>query len=141
MSRAFMKDLEDAPEPKIIAAPRSRPMTPAAFAELRARLGRETDEQRRLELREQLDAAVVVEPPADRSLVGFGAHVTVARDDGSEQTFTIVGESEMDVAGGKITDASPLGKALVGRRRGERVVWKRPVGDIALVIKGIRYDA
>lgn len=140
MSRAFMKELEDAPEPKIVAAPRSRPMTPAAFAQLEARLAGEKDEARRLELRDQIDAAVVVEPPKDRGVVGFGAHVTVARDDGSQQTFTIVGESEMDVAGGKITDASPLGKALVGRRRGERVVWKRPIGDITLEIKEIKYD-
>lgn len=140
MSRAFMKELEDAPEPKITTAPRSRPMTPAGFRALRARLADETDGERRRALREEVDLAVAVEPPADRRIVAFGAHVTVVRDDGSEQTFTIVGEAEMDVASGKITDASPLGTALIGARAGSRVTWKRPIGDIPLVVKAIRYD-
>lgn len=140
MSRAFMKELEDAPEPKIVSAPRSRPMTPAGVRALRAALERETDEERRRALRDELDSAIEVAPPDDRSVVALGAHVTVAREDGSQQTFTIVSEPEMDVASGKITDASPLGKALVGSHAGNRVVWKRPVGDIPLVVKAVRYE-
>src|SRR5579872_620419 len=140
MSRAFMKELEDAPQPKLLTSQRPRPMTPAAFRALEAALAGEKDEERRRVLRDELDEAVIVNPPDDRSVVAFGAHVTVARDDGKEQKFTIVGEHEMDVAKGKITDHSPLGVALVGGRAGDRVVWKRPVGDAQLTIKSIRYD-
>jgi transcription elongation GreA/GreB family factor len=140
MSRAFMKELEDAPEPKVISAPRESPITPAGMRALEKRLGIETDEARRKELRDQIDRAVVVEPPLDRKIVGFGARVTVKHEDGKRQTFTIVGEAELDVANGKITDASPLGSALLGHRAGQRVVWKRPVGDVALTIESIAYD-
>ncbi|SRR5579875_1298068 len=140
MSRAFMKELEDAPEPRVAAPQRSRPMTPHAFRALEALLANETDGERRRALQDDLEAAQIVEPPDDRGLVAFGAHVTVAGDDGKEQTFTIVGEHELDVAKGKITDASPLGAALVGSRVGDRVIWKRPIGDLSLIIKAIRYD-
>ena len=135
-----MKELEDAPEPKVVTSQRPRPMTPAAFRALEAALAGEKDEARALALRDELDAAVIVGPPDDRSVVAFGARVTVTREDGKEQTFTIVGEHELDVAKGKITDASPLGAALVGARVGDRVVWKRPVGNLPLTIKAIRYD-
>jgi len=140
MSRAFMKELEDAPEPKVIAAPRSRPMTPAGLRALRERLKRATDEQTRRALAEELEAATVVKPPEDRRVVAFGAHVTVVGDDGKERIFTIVGDAEMDVPGGKITEASPLGRALLGARAGARVVWKRPIGDLTLEIRSVRYD-
>jgi transcription elongation GreA/GreB family factor len=140
MSRAFMKELEDAPEPKVVTSQRPLPMTPAAFRALEAAIASEKNEERRRALRDQLDEAVIVGPPEDRSVVAFGAHVVVAGDDGKEQKFTIVGEHEMDVAKGKITDASPLGTALLGGRVGDRVVWKRPVGDAELTIKAIRYD-
>lgn len=140
MSRAFMKELEDAPEPKVVTSQRPHPMTPAAFRALEVALSSEKDEERARALRDELDAAVIVGPPDDRSVVAFGARVTVTGEDGKEQTFTIVGEHELDVAKGKITDASPLGAALIGARVGDRVVWKRPVGDLPLIIKAIRYD-
>ena len=135
-----MKELEDAPEPKLISAPRERPVTPAGMRALQERLAAETDEARRKALRDEIDSAVVVEAPADKSIVAFGARVTVKHEDGKRQTFTIVGEPELDVASGKITDASPLGTALLGHRKGQRVIWKRPVGDVALVIESIAYD-
>src|SRR5579884_3842725 len=114
MSRAFMKELEDAPEPKVISVTRERPITPAGMRALQERLSAETDEARRKALRDEIDSAIVVEPPADRNIVAFGARVTVKQQDGKRQTFTIVGEPELDVASGKITDASPLGTALLG---------------------------
>ena len=135
-----MKELEDAPEPKVVTSQRPRPMTPAAFRALEAAVANEKDDERRRALRDELDDAVIVGPPEDRSVVAFGARVTVTGEGGKDQTFTIVGEHELDVAKGKITDASPLGSALVGARVGDRVIWKRPVGDVPLTIKAIRYD-
>jgi transcription elongation factor GreB len=140
MSRAFMKELEDAPELKIVSGPREHSVTPAGKRALQQKLKTTLDDQTRRLLQDELDSAVVVEPPSDRSVVAFGAAVTVQPDDQKgERVFTIVGESEMDVPGGKITDASPLGKALLGAHVGEDVVWHRPVGDVTLRVKGIRY--
>ncbi|MGA3036175.1 MAG: GreA/GreB family elongation factor [Vulcanimicrobiaceae bacterium] len=141
MSRAFMKELEDAPELKIVSGPREHSVTPAGMHALQQKLGATKDDETRRSLQDELDAAVVVQPPSDRSIVAFGAAVTVQpNDQKDERVFTIVGETEMDVPGGKITDASPLGKALLGAHVGEDVVWHRPVGDVTLRIKGIRYS-
>ena len=134
-----MKELEDAPEPKVISSARPHSMTPAGLRALKAKLAAANDESARRALQDEIDTAVVVEPPKDRSTVAFGAAVTVHGESLGEKTFTIVGESEMDVAKGKITDASPLGKALIGGHVGDRVTWKRPAGDVALEIKAIRY--
>src|SRR5579872_3819175 len=140
MSRAFMKEMEDAPEPKVISSARPHSMTPAGLRALHAKLAAAGDEGARRAVQDEIDTAVVVEPPKDRSVVAFGASVTVNGEGVGEKTFTIVGESEMDVAKGKITDASPLGKALIGGHAGDHVTWKRPAGDVALTIKAIRYD-
>jgi transcription elongation factor GreB len=139
MSRAFMKEMEDAPEPKVISSARPHSMTPSGLRSLKAKLAATKDEGTRRALQDEIDAAVIVEPPKDRSVVAFGAAVTVKGDNVGEKTFTIVGETEMDVPNGKITDASPLGKALIGGHVGDRVTWKRPAGDVALEIKSIRY--
>lgn len=136
-----MKELEDAPEPKIVSGSRPHSLTPAGMRALQKKLKAEKDDEARRTLQDELDTAVVVRPPTDRSVVAFGASVTVQPDDQrAERVFTIVGEHEMDVAGGKITDASPLGKALLGAHVGDDVVWHRPVGDVTLHVKAIRYQ-
>ncbi|HEY1729429.1 MAG TPA: GreA/GreB family elongation factor [Candidatus Baltobacteraceae bacterium] len=141
MSRAFMKELEDAPEPKFVSGPREHSITPAGKRALQKKLKTTKDDETRRALQDELDASVVIEPPGDRSIVAFGAAVTVQpNDQKDDRVFTIVGESEMDVADGKITDASPLGKALLGAHVGDDVVWHRPVGDVTLRVKAIRYE-
>jgi transcription elongation factor GreB len=141
MSRAFMKELEDAPEPKIISNARPHSVTPAGFRALKERLASASDENVRRAIQDEIDSAVVVEPPQDRDVVAFGASVSVQGAHVGEQTFTIVGETELDVAKGKITEASPLGKALLGARVGDEVLWKRPAGDVQLKVTGIRYES
>jgi transcription elongation GreA/GreB family factor len=65
--------------------------------------------------------ARVVAPPADTSEVRFGTSVTILRDDGREQTFRIVGEDEADPGRGSISHASPLARAMFGKRVGDLV--------------------
>jgi transcription elongation GreA/GreB family factor len=140
MSRAFMKDLEDAPELKISSGARPHSVTPAGLQALQKKLEAEKSDDARRTLQDELDTAVLVGPPDDHSVVAFGASVTVEpNDQKGERVFTIVGDHEMDVPGGKITDASPLGQALLGAHVGDDVVWHRPVGDITLRVKAIRY--
>lgn len=88
----------------------------------------------------RLESAIVVDPagqPADE--VAFGAAVTVTGAEG-ERTFTIVGEDEADLAALKVSYVSPLAEALMGARVGDRVVWRRPAGDLELTVKAIAYD-
>jgi transcription elongation GreA/GreB family factor len=65
--------------------------------------------------------ARVVPAPLGVSEVRFGSSVTIVRDDGREQTFRIVGEDEADPARGSISHASPLARAMFGKRVGDVV--------------------
>lgn len=64
-------------------------------------------------------SAQLVEPKTAFSSVGFGARVTIQRDDGRQQTFAIVGEDEADPTKGSIAYSSPLAHALMGKAVGE----------------------
>ena len=78
------------------------------------------------ELREMIaNAKIIDESQIDESKVSVGSIVTffnVERD--REFTYHIVGSYETDPANGKISDSSPIGMALLGRRAGDEVVVK-----------------
>jgi transcription elongation GreA/GreB family factor len=77
--------------------------------------------------------ARVVAEPEDNSQVRFGHTVTIVRNDGREQTFRIVGEDEADPARGTISHASPLARALFGKRVGDVVTVARGEVEIAKI--------
>ncbi len=61
--------------------------------------------------------------------VGFGSTVTLENcDNGEKVTYQIVGPDESDIPSGKISIASPIGKALVGKEMDDEVVVKTPGG-------------
>ncbi len=95
-------------------------------------------------LTKRLETATVV-GPADREAsandrVFFGATVGVEDEDGNEITYRIVGADEIDLARKHISYRSPLGLALLKRRVGETVVFKKPSGEAELTIVSIRYE-
>jgi transcription elongation factor GreB len=141
MSRAFTKERDDAPEPEVVAPPRSGPnyITATGLAGLQARLGAAQDPRERERLEHAIETAVVVEPPEDRAVVAFGATVEVSDESAKAQTYTLVGEDEVDVKAGRIGSGSPLGKALIGARAGDSVIWHRPVGDRPLTVRKVSY--
>jgi transcription elongation factor GreA len=51
-----------------------------------------------------------------------------------EMTYVLVSPVEADMAAGKISTQSPVGKALLGKEQGETVLAKVPAGDLALEI-------
>jgi transcription elongation GreA/GreB family factor len=67
--------------------------------------------------------AQVVRAPKDPAVVRFGCTVTIARDDGRQQNYRIVGEDEADPTRGTLSYVSPVAQALMGKR----------VGDVVLV--------
>jgi transcription elongation factor GreB len=102
---------------------------------------REIDRRIRF-LTKRLDLAEVVDPTArdeDTDQVFFGATVTLADEDGKENTYTIVGIDEAEVTRGRISWISPLARALLKRREGEQVTFKAPGGDQVLEIVGVEY--
>jgi transcription elongation GreA/GreB family factor len=66
-------------------------------------------------------SAKVVAPEASPVKVRFGVRVTVRFDDGTERSFTLVGEDEADPAHGTISWISPIAQALIGRELGDEV--------------------
>ena len=93
------------------------------------------DEQRDIEARiEQLEnllknAEVVVEDEVDLDTIGIGCMVKILdKDFDDELDFKIVGSTEADSLAGKISNESPLGKALLGKRIGETAVVETQAG-------------
>ena len=68
--------------------------------------------------------------------VQIGSTVKVSGPDGS-QTFTIVGSTEAKPTEGRISNESPVGRALLGKKKGENVTVQVPAGDIDYKIVAI----
>ncbi|NPA93254.1 MAG: transcription elongation factor GreA [Chloroflexi bacterium] len=66
--------------------------------------------------------------------VGIGSKVTIAYDDGSEETYTVVGAAEASPREGLISNESPLGKALMGHKAGDEVEVQAPDGAFKVKI-------
>ena len=94
---------------------------------------------RAFELEELIkNAHVVDDSEIDSSVVSVGSIVEVHnRERAKDITYHIVGSYETDPANGKISDQSPIGKALVGRRVGESVKVDTPAGEVVLEIMSI----
>ena len=76
----------------------------------------------------RLRAAVIVDAPAAGARIGLGSVVRIETD--SELIdYTIVGTSDSDVAAGRISSSSPVGRALLGRATGDEVVITTPAGE------------
>jgi len=90
---------------------------------------REIDRRIRF-LTKRLDLAQVVDPARQErpDQVFFGATVTIADEQGGEQVYQIVGVDETDFARGRISWVSPLARALLKSREGDRVRFQSPAG-------------
>jgi transcription elongation factor GreB len=101
---------------------------------------REIDRRIRF-LQGRLDTSTIVAPEeqTDVERVWFGAIVTIEEDDGAQRTFQIVGPDEIDATGARVSVESPLGRALLGKRRGIEVTVRRPRGEVDVLITEIRY--
>jgi transcription elongation factor GreA len=71
--------------------------------------------------------------------VRIGSTIEVETDRGTRRTFLMVGTYESDIANGKISDQSPVGKALLGKGEGESVEVTTPGGSVVTyTIRSIR---
>jgi transcription elongation factor GreA len=70
--------------------------------------------------------------------VVVGSYVTVVEKGTKEQEiYHLVGSAEANPSEGKISTESPLGKALIGAKVGQKVTVKAPDGELIFTIKGI----
>ena len=93
------------------------------------------------ELQASLQSAEVVAPPPEpHDRVRFGATVTVRDRSGEESRYRIVGADETDLDRDWVSWMSPIAKALLNARLGERVRFKFPSGETELEVVGIEYE-
>lgn len=83
------------------------------------------------------NAVLIEEDQGQRESVGVGAKVTVRNPQGKPATYTITGITESDPAQGKISNVSPIGKSLLGKKVGEIAEVSAPSGKIQLEIIAI----
>ncbi|AOX99338.1 transcription elongation factor GreB [Jeongeupia sp. USM3] len=103
---------------------------------------RETDKRIRF-LTKRLENAEVVDPEAREATdqVFFGATVTYLREDGSEETVSIVGIDETDLKRHYVSWTAPIARALLRARDGDAVLLRLPGGTEEIEIVGVRYQA
>ena len=104
---------------------------------------REIDRRIRF-LTKRLDLAEVVDPAArQESLdqVFFGATVTIADENGDEQTYQIVGIDETDFSRNRISWVSPLARALSKAREADVVPFQSPAGVREIEVLSVEYVA
>ena len=137
VSKAFTKEDDGIPEPpprkRGVPVPTEVPnyVTAAGARALRAELEGVPDEDRAREISDHLATAIVMEPPADRSRVGFGAKVTVEDAHGKRTTYRIVGAIEASPKDGAIYFQTPIAEQLYDAQVGDSIGLPR--GDVEIV--------
>ncbi len=150
MSRAFVKEQDDAPEELLERPVSSNPnfVTERGLRLIEEELERLGKIQAQAQAVEDKPAvaraardlrywqqrratAQLVAPPAELTAVAFATSVTILREDGRRQRFTIVGEDEADPAKGLIAYVSPMARALLGKAEGEFA--EAPGGEVEIV--------
>ena len=102
---------------------------------------RELDRRLRF-LSQRMDSLTVVDPrPHPSGRAYFGAWVTVEDEDGEEQTWRLVGPDEFDIGRGLISVDAPLGRALLGKAKGQQVRVTTPSGAVEITILDISWQA
>jgi len=94
-------------------------------------------ETRILLLREKQLAAEIREVETQTDTVGFGSRVSLSDDRGKEMVYTLVAVTEARPAEGRLSVESPIGRALQGARKGDRVSVPTPRGDRELTVVSI----
>jgi transcription elongation GreA/GreB family factor len=149
MSRAFVKEQDDVPEdlperpvssnPNFVTArglglidaeidSSRKLLAQGQHAQDKAAISRASRDLRYWTLRRS--TAQLVEAAKTPAMVGFATRVSIERDDGRKQTFSIVGEDEADPSNGLIAYTSPMARALMGKAVGEYA--EAPGGEVEI---------
>jgi transcription elongation factor GreA len=97
-------------------------------------------EGRILQLETMLSNAVIIEEHGSSDVVGLGSRITVKESGGGNEEYLLVGAAEANPREGRISNESPLGRALLGRRVGDEVKVQAPAGPITFRVVKIRRD-
>ena len=155
MSKAFTRESDDSREELAPTRPSLPPgvrnyITPEGAERLKQRLARLVEQRGAIADRAKLDIAirtlqqvvgslVIAEVPNEQDKVAFGAEVVLRRGQGDEETYRIVGIEEAAPESGAISWVSPLARALLSHKAGDRIRFRSPGGEEELTIVSIHY--
>jgi transcription elongation factor GreA len=92
------------------------------------------------DIEDRLSRALVIDPSTlSGNKVVFGATVTLIDEDDKKVRYQLVGQTEADARIGRISYNSPLGRALIGRQKGDEVDVSTPAGDRSYEIAKIEF--
>lgn len=86
------------------------------------------------ELEHVLRNVVIIQKGASKDVVSVGSHVTIQEGSFPAETYHVVGAKEADPRNGKISNESPIGRALMDHKVGEMVEAETPAGKIKLKV-------
>jgi transcription elongation factor GreA len=89
-------------------------------------------------LEAMIKSAILIEDNHGSDHVAIGSTVDVTTGNGASSSFTIVGSAEAKPLAGRISNESPVGRALLGRKKGDAVIVRVPAGDVTYTITDIR---
>jgi transcription elongation factor GreA len=89
------------------------------------------------ELEEMIGRAQIIEGKAS-SVAEPGSTIEIVDEDGETLIYHLVGAVEADPGAGRISVESPVGRALVGKRQGDKVSVSVPAGTVQLTVKAVR---
>lgn len=81
---------------------------------------------------------VVIVTDKHGQVVEIGSTIVIKKTGGDEATYMVVGSEEADMLSGKISFQSPIGSAVLGKRKGEKVVVLTPKGEVSYTIVDIK---
>ncbi len=84
------------------------------------------------------NAEIISSESGPSDVVHIGSEVTVVNQKGKRGKYTIIGSAEADPAQGKISNVSPIGQALLGKRVGDVAEVNAPAGKLKLEVVSIR---
>lgn len=90
------------------------------------------------ELEYLIDNAMIIESNnGNKDTVDLGSTVTIQEAGYSPDTYLVVGATEANPQNGRISNESPIGKAIMGKKAGDKVTAQTPGGEIVLTIKKV----
>jgi transcription elongation factor GreA len=93
-----------------------------------------------MDIEDRLSRALVIDPATlSGDKVVFGATVTLIDEEDKKVRYQLVGQTEADARVGRISYNSPLGRALIGRQKGDEVDVSTPAGDRSYEIAKIEF--
>ncbi|GAB4477593.1 MAG: transcription elongation factor GreA [Anaerolineae bacterium] len=97
-------------------------------------------EGRILHLQEMIRGSVIIdETTRPNGVIALGSRIVVQEEGQDEpETFMLVGKVEADPRRGKISDESPLGRALLGKKKGDTVTISAPAGPISFKVLDVQ---